>query len=376
MQAARGRGGPHGHRDATLLLLGYPARLRAFEFVGLRWDGFPRICCPFQGAVDHAVAPVSGESLPESSIGMRGSHPVREDALSMSESNRSNRTLRAENSKRPRRSRSRLRRPWWSLEEVGVDTAPRGDPQALENALKLFAPNDQQAILRRIEWLARGFNAHAAKEAAAPTDGEIAHENKKFAQKLEQACKALMNLSDFARGDLLGVPCSTELEEFIIELLPKYIIDDDEPTGPDLFMILRTWSDIAKRAAEERSSSRTRKSAFLSLYKTAKWMLSAKCGSLLLDCGTVPRGSTGGDLHKLVRGVYDYATGHDSETERTGLDYYVKRVGGLFARRFALESADLGSEGRAAIQRIDRELWPALELVDWDDPSADLEDES
>jgi type 1 fimbriae regulatory protein FimE len=38
MQAARGRGGPHGHRDATLLLLAWRHGLRAGELAALRWD--------------------------------------------------------------------------------------------------------------------------------------------------------------------------------------------------------------------------------------------------------------------------------------------------------------------------------------------------
>ena len=36
--AAAGRGGRHGHRDATLILIGYWPGLRVSELVALRWD--------------------------------------------------------------------------------------------------------------------------------------------------------------------------------------------------------------------------------------------------------------------------------------------------------------------------------------------------
>ncbi|MDP8930787.1 MAG: tyrosine-type recombinase/integrase, partial [Actinomycetota bacterium] len=38
MAAARDRGGRHGHRDATLILLAYRHGLRASELCAVRWD--------------------------------------------------------------------------------------------------------------------------------------------------------------------------------------------------------------------------------------------------------------------------------------------------------------------------------------------------
>ena len=38
MAAARDRGGRHGHRDATLILLAYRHGLRAGELCAVRWD--------------------------------------------------------------------------------------------------------------------------------------------------------------------------------------------------------------------------------------------------------------------------------------------------------------------------------------------------
>jgi type 1 fimbriae regulatory protein FimE len=38
LMAAAGRGGRHGHRDATLILIGYRHGLRVSELVALRWD--------------------------------------------------------------------------------------------------------------------------------------------------------------------------------------------------------------------------------------------------------------------------------------------------------------------------------------------------
>lgn len=242
--------------------------------------------------------------------------------------------------------------------------APRGSPTLLDEALALLpAPTDRQRARGVLHYIAEYYNWLSSLEENSVRPSAA----------LERFKKILATAVDL--GELLNELNTDEIAEFY--MASDILVRPGHPTwlehfDNDLRFLAQTVL-TAIRIVEYKKGGKGEPTLHRKKFALAKWALAADCALTLERNGGVPTGTTVVKPGKppppfasLVALIYEYASGLPPDRKGTGLETYVKKVGGLFASRRQLRQAlsDEACSGparenlKAELLEINLQIWP------------------